>query len=163
MHLQLLQKSLYNYKNFGKYIMFLGNIIFEFCHLTRTGLFDNAIWKVSNLLWIQIQPMMILSNGNIFHVTDPLWGGSPSQRPVTWNFDVFFDLHLKKKKQLSKQTRCRWLEMPSHSLWCHCMHPLEPPTCCNTSMCDGRSWWDAGCPTSRIQIENCAWISSCSS
>ena len=31
-----------------------GNIIFKFWNLTMTGLFDSAIWKVSNLHWIQI-------------------------------------------------------------------------------------------------------------
>ena len=43
---------------------------------------------------------MTSSNENIFRVTDPLCGeftGSgefPAQRPVTRNFDVFFDLRL---------------------------------------------------------------------
>ena len=41
-------------------------------------------------------------------------GGFPSQRPVTRNFGVFFDLCL------SKQSRCWWFEMPSCTLWCHC-------------------------------------------
>ena len=41
----------------------------------------------------------------------------PSRRPVTRNFDVFFDLHL--SKRLSKRSRRRWFE-PSRSLWCHC-------------------------------------------
>ena len=40
------------------------------------------------------------------------------QKPVTRSFDVFFDLCL--NKQLSKQSRRRWLEMPSCSLWSHC-------------------------------------------
>ena len=31
---------------------------------------------------------------------------------------IFFDLRL--KKRLSKQSRRRWLETPSHSLWRHC-------------------------------------------
>ena len=41
---------------------------------------------------------MTSSNGNIFHVTGPLWGnptvtgGFPHKGPVTRNFDVFFDL-----------------------------------------------------------------------
>ena len=48
----------------------------------------------------------------------PVTGGFPSQRPVMWNFDVFFDLHL--NKWLSKHSRHWWFEMPSHSLWCHC-------------------------------------------
>ena len=51
--------------------------------------------------------------------------GSPSQRPVTRSFDVFFDLHL--TKRLCKQSRCRWFEMPSCSLWCHCEVPPVPP------------------------------------
>ena len=44
-------------------------------------------------------------------------GEFPSQRPVMRNFDVFFDLHL--RKRLSKQSRRRWLETPSRSLWRH--------------------------------------------
>ena len=45
-------------------------------------------------------------------------GEFPSQGPVTWSFDVFFDLH--QNKWLSKQSCRRWFEMPSCSLWCHC-------------------------------------------
>ena len=41
----------------------------------------------------------------------------PSQRPVMWSFDVFFDLRL--NKQLSKRSRCWWFQMPSRSLWHH--------------------------------------------
>ena len=41
-------------------------------------------------------------------------GEFPSQRPVMWSFDVFFDLHL--NKRLSKQSRCQWFEMQSYSL-----------------------------------------------
>ena len=57
------------------------------------------------------QLMMTSWNENIFRVTGPLWGeppvtdGFPSQRPVMWSFDVFFDLHL--NKRLIKQSR-RW-------------------------------------------------------
>ena len=54
----------------------------------------------------------------------PLWGNSaitskfPSQRPVTQSFDVVFDRCL--NKQLSKQLRRQWFEMPSCSLLSHC-------------------------------------------
>ena len=48
----------------------------------------------------------------------PVTGGFPSQRPVTWSFDVFFNLHL--NEWLSKQFRCRWFETSSRSLWRHC-------------------------------------------
>ena len=45
----------------------------------------------------------------------PVPGESPAQRPVSRSFDVFFDLPL--NKQLSKQSRGRWFETPSRSLW----------------------------------------------
>ena len=44
-------------------------------------------------------------------------GGFPSQRPVTRNFDIFFDLRL--NKWMSKQSRRRWFETPPCSLWRH--------------------------------------------
>ena len=75
--------------------------------------------------------MMTSSNGNMFHVTGFCAGNSPatagnspvtgefsSHRPVTRSFDVFFDLRL--NRQLSKQSRRRWFETPSRSLWRHC-------------------------------------------
>ena len=48
----------------------------------------------------------------------PVTGKCPSQRAVTWSFDVFFDLCLNKSS--SKQSRLRWFEAPSRSLWRHC-------------------------------------------
>ena len=68
--------------------------------------------------------MMTSSNGNIFRVTGPLCGEFtgpgefPTQRPVTWRFDVFFDLHL--NKRLSKQPWGWWFDTLSWSLWRHC-------------------------------------------
>ena len=44
--------------------------------------------------------------------------GFLSQRPVTWSFDVFFDLCL--NKRLGKQPRRWWFETSSRSLWRHC-------------------------------------------
>ena len=41
----------------------------------------------------------------------------PTQRPVMWSFDVFFDLRL--TEQLSNQSWGWWFEMPSCPLWCH--------------------------------------------
>ena len=64
--------------------------------------------------------MMTLSNRNIFRVTGPLCGeftGHPSQKPVTWNFDVFF--HLCLNKRLSNQSWGWWFETPPCSLWRH--------------------------------------------
>ena len=68
--------------------------------------------------------MMTSSNGNIFRVTGPLCGEftghgeSPTQRPVTRSFDVFFDLRL--NKRLSKQPWGWWFETPLWSLRRHC-------------------------------------------
>ena len=74
-------------------------------------LFYNAAW------------MMTSSNGNIFRVTGHLCGEFivpgefPIQRPVTRNFNVFFDLRL--NKRLSKQSWGWWFEMLSRPLWRH--------------------------------------------
>ena len=51
---------------------------------------------------------------------DPVTGGFPSQRPVT--FYVFLDLRL--SKRLSKQWRHWWFQAPSRSLWRHCNEML---------------------------------------
>ena len=53
-------------------------------------------------------PLLALCDGN-----PQVTGGS--QGPVTRSFDVFFDLRL--NKRLSKQSRRRWFETPSRSLW----------------------------------------------
>ena len=47
----------------------------------------------------------------------PVTGEFPSQRSVTRNFGVFFDLRL--NKRLSKPSRRGWFETPSRSLWSH--------------------------------------------
>ena len=67
--------------------------------------------------------IMTSSNENIFRVTGLLCGEfiGPRwivpQRPVTWSFDVFFDLGL--NKQLIKQWRRWWFETPLRSLRRH--------------------------------------------
>ena len=54
----------------------------------------------------------------------PVTTESSSQRPVTWNFDVFFDLRL--DKRLSKQSWGWWLDTTLRSLWRHCNGPTIP-------------------------------------
>ena len=44
-------------------------------------------------------------------------GEFPAQRPVTWSFDVSFDLSL--NERLGKQSWGWWFETPSHPLWRH--------------------------------------------
>ena len=56
--------------------------------------------------------LLALGAGN-----SPVTDEFPSQRPVTRDFDVSFDLRL--KKQLNKQSRRWWFETPARSLWRH--------------------------------------------
>ena len=54
----------------------------------------------------------------------------PSQRPVMWSVDAFFELRL--NKRLSKKSRRRWVETPVRSLWRYCdgacaLHTLRTP------------------------------------
>ena len=77
-------------------------------------------------LWLYFSPMGMIttSSRNIFRVTGPcegnaqVTGGFSPERPVTRSFKVFFDLLL--NKRLSKQSKCRWFETTSRSLWRHC-------------------------------------------
>ena len=68
--------------------------------------------------------MMTSSNGNIstllafWEGNPPVTGGFPLQRPVTWSFDVFFDLCL--NKRLNKQLARRWFETPLRPILRHC-------------------------------------------
>ena len=48
----------------------------------------------------------------------PVTGEFPAQRPVTRNFDVFFDLRV--NKRLSKQPWGWWFETPLRALWRRC-------------------------------------------
>ena len=56
--------------------------------------------------------LLALCEGN-----PPVTGGFPSQRPVTRSFGVFFDPPF--NNRLSQQSRHRWFETPSRSLWRH--------------------------------------------
>ena len=57
--------------------------------------------------------LLTLCTGN-----SPVTGAFPPQKPMTQRFDVFFDRRL--NKLFSKQSRSRWFENPSRSLWRHC-------------------------------------------
>ena len=65
-------------------------------------------------------------------------GECPSQRPVTRSFDVFFDMRL--NKRLSKQSRCRWFNIPSRSLWRHSIAISPPPHIFNYRDCCRKPW-----------------------
>ena len=68
--------------------------------------------------------MMTLSNGifsallAFFVGHTPVTGEFPSQRPVTRNFDIFFDL--RPNNWFRKEPWGRWFGAPSRSLWRYC-------------------------------------------
>ena len=77
-------------------------------------------WIIKRASWWRNQmetfsALLVLCEGN-----PPVSDGfpSPSQRPVTRSFDVFFDV--RPDEWLSKHTRCWWFETPWCSLWRHC-------------------------------------------
>ena len=90
---------------------------------------------VSSICWPRFQYTEILMAEGVTYMMDddvmetfsallalcarnsPVTGECPSQRPVTRIFDVFFDLCL--NKWLSKNSKRRWFETPSRSLWRH--------------------------------------------
>ena len=59
---------------------------------------ENTWWRHQMEMF---SALLALCEGN-----PPVTGGLPSQRPVTQNFDVFFDV--RRYKRLSKQSRRRW-------------------------------------------------------
>ena len=78
---------------------------FEWCLLIN----ENTWWRHQMEV---LSALLALCVGNI-----PVTGESPSQRPVTRSFHVFFDLRL--NKRLSHRTRRWWFETPSRALWRH--------------------------------------------
>ena len=74
---------------------------------------------------IFVRNTMTSWNGNIFRVTGPLWGESTGHRwiPLTKASDaelLMFSLICAWTKRLNKQSRRRWFETPSRSIWLHC-------------------------------------------
>ena len=85
--------------------------------------------EITQNSWWRHQTEAFSSSLALCEGNSPVSGEFSSQRPVTWPFDVFFDLRL--NKLLSKQSRRRWFETPSCSLWRHCNAD------CWLSLCSG--------------------------
>ena len=86
----------------------------NYCPLFRVRSWNNGMRCMSFYILMEaFSTLLALCAGN-----SPVTGEFPSQRPVTRTFDVFFGLCL--NKRLSKQSRHRWFETPSRSLWRHC-------------------------------------------
>ena len=66
----------------------------------------------------------MMTNGNIFRVTGPLWGELTGHRwiPLTKasGAELWCFLWSALSKGMSKQSRHRWFETPSRPLWRHC-------------------------------------------
>ena len=106
------------------------NLFIAGSHLEVKGqwikIYLNSLSSVLNLfVYVFVNAfycIMTSSNGNIFRVTGPFCGEFTgeflSQRPVTRNFEVLFDLRL--NKRLSIQSWGCLFEVPLRSLWRHC-------------------------------------------
>ena len=75
------------------------------------------LWKPITHAWWHPQMEKFSASLAICAGNSPVTGKFSAQRPVTRNFDVFFDLRL--NKRLSKQSWGWWFETPLHSLWRH--------------------------------------------
>ena len=72
------------------------------------------IWWYDDVIkWKKNSALLAICAGN-----SPVTNEFPAQRPVTWSFDVFFDLCL--NKPLSKPWWAWSFETPSRPLWRHC-------------------------------------------
>ena len=87
-----------------------GNVVASFAVLTGVQIIYYKAWWRHQME--TFSALLALCAGN-----SPVTGEFPAQRPVTWSFNDFFDLHL--NKRLSKQSRGWWFETPSGSLWRH--------------------------------------------
>ena len=75
------------------------------------------VWCRRSLSWWRHQTETFAALLALLAVNSPVTGEFPAQRPVTRNFDVFFDLRL--NKRLSKQSWGSWFETTSRPLWRH--------------------------------------------
>ena len=93
-------------------------------------------------------------NTSKLRVTGLCAGNSPGT--VTRSFDVFFDLCL--NKQLSKQSRRRWFETPSHFSWRHCNEKLGFLFCIAIYLRDNKLGWRVtACTTADSRFAPSQW------
>ena len=99
--------------------------------LTFVSNFNFRVWELKTTvsvtekttIFLSLASMMTSWNGAISALlaicagNSPVPGEFPTQRPVTRNFDVYFDL--RPNKRLSKQLWGWWFETQSRSLWRH--------------------------------------------
>ena len=98
----LIEATFHPWKHFSVHY-FLGS---SFLYRSQFKTSSNTCWCSVMVLPAEGDFMMTSSNGNIFHVTGPLWGESTG----VWCFLWF----------ATEQTVEQWFEMPWCSLWRHC-------------------------------------------
>ena len=108
---------------------------FRFVYKSRHAYAPYIQWcDTSHTSWWRHQMETFSALLAICAENSPVPGEFPAQRPVTRNFDVFFDLRL--NKRLSKQWWGWWFETLSHPLWRH-RNDISPPPLSSTYMCQG--------------------------
>ena len=94
----------------------------EFIMILKIFYYGRTVWGNSKMekhfSWWRHQMDTFAALPALCERNPQVTGGFPSQRPVTWSFDVFVDLHL--NKPLSKKSKRRWFETPSRSLLRNC-------------------------------------------
>ena len=86
----------------------------------KNGTLGHFLWYCfqMNITWWHHQMETLSTLLAICAGNSPVTGEFPRQRPVTWSFDVFFELCL--NKRLRKQSWGWWFDTPSCPLWRHC-------------------------------------------
>ena len=106
---------------YGEYRFRIWQAALQLCHMDTGPPYSWSWWAGRQkriIPWWRHQmetfsAILALCEGNPLVI-----GGFPSQRTATRRFDVFCGLRM--NKQLSKQSRRRWFEMPPCSLWRLC-------------------------------------------
>ena len=100
------------WRSWGRFILIL-----SFPVLVRRDLYIAATLRNHPISWWHHQMETFSAILAICAGNSPVPGEFPAQGPVTWNFDVFFDL--RPNQLLSKQSWDWWFETPSRPLWRH--------------------------------------------
>ena len=93
------------------------SLVQDRCHMGDKPLPESMLTHFTGASWWCHQMETFSALLAICAGNSPVHGEFPAQRPVTWSFDVFFDLRL--KKWLSKQSWGCWFETLSLPLWRH--------------------------------------------
>ena len=142
--------------------------------LTRATV-NRILWRHVATAWWRHQMETFSALLAICAENSPVPGEFPAQRPVTRNFDVFFDLRL--NKRLSKQWWGWWFETLSHPLWRHRNGNFDARQvhvdtskdhtssrlcfvhkCSGLDSADEEFVWDEGWPESHLQMVPVPWL-----